>query len=116
MDNISKFMIVEAAILSASFVFACPALAEQPVSGNPLSNLFQSQPRAARVAPKSGFQPLPYSLRMTDTQMQLSRLGKQYATETSPTGRLGPTGFPISAIGDFPLPKLNFPREISEHN
>ena len=113
MNIISKFVILEAAILSASFVVACPALAnEQPLKGKLLNNVFQSQPRADRETPKSGFKPLPFSLPMTDAQRQLTQ-GQQYTVDTSRTGRLGPTGFPISAIGDFPLPKLNFPRENS---
>lgn len=84
MEIISKFMIVEAAILSATFVFACPALAsEQSVNGNPLNSFFQSPPSVSRVTPKAGFKPFHY---------------------------------PLNSVGDFPLPKLNFPREINQHN
>lgn len=96
MNIFYKFVILEAAVLSAIFLMACPALA----NGKPLH--------------VTSFKPLPYSLPMPVAQKQLSRLGKQFAADTTPTGRLGPTGFPISAIGDFPLPKLNFPREVNQ--
>lgn len=83
MEIISKFMIVEAAILSASFVFACPTLAnEQTLKGNPLNSFFQSPPSVARVTPRAGFKPFHY---------------------------------PLNSVGDFPLPQLNFPREIKQH-
>lgn len=45
----------------------------------------------------------------------LPNLGRQYVDSKNSSGRLGARGYQMNSIGDFPLPKLNFPRETKPH-
>ncbi|MBP9091930.1 hypothetical protein KBI23_12970 [bacterium] len=115
MEIISKFMIVEVAILSATFVFACPALAELPLYISDFGSPAEIQPL------------LPYQIIKGDTFGAMVRKPSGVmsgAVVRKPTGAAGvaakagfkPFHYPLNSVGDFPLPKLNFPREINQHN
>jgi hypothetical protein len=79
-------------------------------------------PTAIKVNPTCDFQPpvsnfppdllpsAPARPQVPEPQSRISPLGKAYAAASSERERTRLT--PGGAIGDFPLPKLNFPREI----
>lgn len=155
---VSKFVILEAALLFAGFVVAEPLLAEpvsakdeplyvgdfygssvrrqveivddgpvirrpymhapldEPVSVNkpvlPSPQIRVEDKTPVIQVPSEARRPFPASLQSIDAQGQRGLLGRQYAASKAQFERERAAGIRVGPHCDFPLPKLNFPREI----
>lgn len=90
------------------------APAEKPSSVNkaglPLPEIRVEDKTPVIQLPSEGKRTSPASLQRLEAQGQRGLIGRQYAAARSERERTRLT--PGGAIGDFPLPKPNFPREI----
>lgn len=148
MNTISKFVILEAALLFAGVVVAYPAWAkdepkyvgdfygssvrrqveivddgpsdhrgrdapvDEPVSENKpglsLPQIRVEDETPVIQVPSEARRPFPASLQ----RLEAGLLGRQYAATQAEFKRRRAAGIRVDPRCDFPLPKLNFPREI----
>ncbi len=76
----------------------------QIIDDGPVLHQFRDAPSVVPSSPAMSAKP--------ESQRRISRLGEQYDAAKENSKKRGPAIAPQGPIGDFPLPKLNFPREI----
>lgn len=76
----------------------------QIIDDGPVLHQFRDAPSVVPSSPAMSAKP--------ESQSRISRLGEQYNAAKEHSKKRGPAIAPQGPIGDFPLPKPNFPREI----